>query len=72
MDTPARSLAKALSWRAVSAVITGLVAWRTTGDLRVAVAIGVLDTTIKLGAYYAHERLWVRLHFGRGRVDYEI
>jgi uncharacterized membrane protein len=39
------------------------------------IGIGLADTTIKIGSYYAHERLWDRMSFGRKREipeDYQI
>jgi adenylylsulfate kinase len=49
------------------------VAWLVTGKLTFAVEIGVADTLIKLGAYYFHERLWIRVKFGKlRRPEYEI
>jgi uncharacterized membrane protein len=44
-----------------------------TGKVELALSIGLLDTAIKLGAYYTHERVWNKLSFGRARpTDYEI
>ena len=60
-----RSIAKTLSWRMVATVITVSVAWVVTGTLKVAAAVGIADTVIKLAAYYAHERAWDRVSFGR-------
>jgi uncharacterized membrane protein len=57
----------------VATFITATVAWVVTGKLHFAATIGVADMVIKLGAYYAHERLWNRLAFGRIRSpEYEI
>jgi len=65
MDSPSRSLVKALTWRVMAAVITTLVAWAVTGDTAFAATIGLADTMLKLGAYYMHERTWNRVSFGR-------
>ena len=73
MDSHARSIVKALSWRLLATVITFSVAWYITGRIAGAVAIGLADTTVKLGIYYAHERAWNRVAFGRREpADYEI
>ena len=73
MDSHARSIAKALSWRFLATIITFSVAWLITGALAGAVAIGLTDTIVKLGIYYAHERAWDRVPFGRREPkDYEI
>ncbi len=65
MDSPQRSLVKALTWRLIAAAITTAVAWFVTGDTAFAATIGVVDTLLKLGAYYSHERTWNRIPFGR-------
>ena len=74
MDTRRRSIAKTLSWRVIATLITTMVAWILTRELVWAVEIGLLDTTIKLFAYYGHERLWLRIRYGVGLApkDYQI
>ncbi len=73
MESHIRTISKALSWRFIATLITFTVAWLVTGKLTFAVEIGVADTLIKLGAYYFHERLWIRVKFGKLRKpEYEI
>ena len=73
MDSHARSIAKALSWRFLATIITICIAWLVTGTLAGALAIGLADTLVKLGIYYGHERVWDRVSFGRREpTDYEI
>ena len=73
MESHVRTVTKALSWRLVATLVTFTVAWYATGKVTLAVEIGVADTLIKLGAYYFHERLWIRVKFGKlQRPEYEI
>ncbi len=73
MESHVRTITKTLSWRFVATLVTFTVAWLVTGKLTFAVEIGVADTLIKLGAYYFHERLWIRVKFGKLRKpEYEI
>ncbi len=73
MESHVRTISKALSWRFIATLVTFTVAWLVTGKLTFAVEIGVADTLIKLGAYYFHERLWIRVKFGKLRKpEYEI
>jgi len=65
METTRRSIAKALSWRALATVITASLAFFVTGEIEVAAKIGFADTLIKLVVYIGHERLWNRITFGR-------
>lgn len=73
MESRKRSIVKALSWRFIATFITALVAFVLTGELAFAAKIGILDTVIKFGAYFAHERLWVRVSYGRYKPqDFQI
>jgi uncharacterized membrane protein len=73
MDSHARTIAKTLTWRALSLIITGSIAWIITRQVSLAVTIGISDFLIKLGSYYVHERAWNRVNFGRAKPpDYEI
>ncbi len=65
MESHVRSIAKAVTWRAGGTLVTVVVAWILTGNLSLAVEIGLINTVIKIGAFYAHERLWNRLSFGK-------
>jgi uncharacterized membrane protein len=73
VETHVRTIIKALSWRFVATLITFTVAWIVTGELAFAAEIGLADTVIKLGAYYFHERTWMRVEFGTlKKPEYEI
>ncbi len=73
METHFRSIVKAISWRAGGTTVTFLVAWVLAGSLELAVRIGVLDTVIKIGAFYIHERLWNRIGLGKQKPpEYQI
>ena len=65
METRTRSILKALTWRAGALAITVSAAWVVTGRAGVAASIGVLDTAVKLLAFYLHERAWLRVRFGK-------
>lgn len=73
MDAHHRSIAKAISYRIIAALITTVVAWSVTTEIAFAATIGLVDATIKFGVYYLHERAWNRVGFGRAkRPEYEI
>jgi len=68
-----RSIVKAVTWRAGGTVVTFLVAFILLGEISKAVQIGALDTLLKIGAFYAHERVWNRLNFGKQKPpEYQI
>lgn len=73
MESHLRSVAKAITWRAGGTVVTFIIAWILTRRFELAAQIGILDTIVKIGAFYAHERLWNRLNFGKKKPpEYEI
>jgi uncharacterized membrane protein len=73
MESHYRSIIKAVTWRAGGTVVTFAVAWAVTGDLTLSAGIGILDSTVKIAAFYFHERLWNRLNFGRLKPpEYQI
>jgi uncharacterized membrane protein len=73
METHYRSVVKAVTWRAGGTVVTFGVVWAVTGELPLALSVGVVDTLIKIGAFYMHERIWNRLSFGKKEPpEYQI
>jgi len=64
MDSRTRALVKAVTWRLLASAITATCAWLVTGEAACAASIGALDTLIKLGSYYLHERAWDRASLG--------
>lgn len=61
-----------MSWRFFSIFITAGVSFWVTGSLATAIGIGLLDSLVKTGLYYGHERLWLKIEFGKPPTDYQI
>lgn len=59
-----RHLAKAVTYRILGSLGTTIIAFAATGDARIGASIGALDTVVKIGFYYAHERVWHRIRWG--------
>jgi adenylylsulfate kinase len=73
MDSNSRSIAKAISYRLLGSISTGLIVLFFSGDMRISLGVGALDVVAKIGLYFLHERLWNYIHFGRqSPPDYEI
>ena len=73
MESHFRTVLKSLTWRVAALAITTAVAWVITDEVKLAASIGIADTLIKLFAYYGHERIWLKLSFGRQKPpDYAI
>jgi len=64
-----RSMVKALSWRATGTVDTIVVSYFVTGQIKLALSIGLVELFTKIGLYYVHERVWNRISFGRTKSD---
>ncbi len=65
METHKRSLAKTISWRIIAVIITTLTVYFFTREVILSVGAGLVDSAIKIFAYYGHERMWNRIDFGR-------
>lgn len=63
-----RSIVKAVAWRVLATVTTGLVVFLFTGRVRLAVAVGGVEALAKMALYFVHERLWDRIPFGKKPV----
>ena len=57
----------------MATIVTGIVTYLLTGRLDFAVTVGLADTFLKFFIFYAHERMWTRIRFGKVRPsEYEI
>lgn len=79
MESHARSLAKAISYRFLGSAITALIVFMVTGKMGISgrlglsLAAGAADMVLKIGAYFIHERIWEHVDFGRPKPpEYEI
>jgi uncharacterized membrane protein len=72
-ESNTRSLAKAISYRIFGSLSTAGLVYFFTGDWRASAGAGALDSVVKIVLYFAHERVWNAIPFGRPRApDYEI
>ena len=73
MDSQARSLAKAVSYRVLGSTVTALIVLLFSGSLKISLGVGALDMLSKIALYFLHERLWNYIPYGRPkRPEYEI
>lgn len=73
MESNARSIAKAISYRVLGSLSTALIVFVFSGSVKVSVGVGALDVVLKMALYYLHERLWNYISYGRPRPpEYEI
>ncbi len=62
-----RSVLKAITYRIVGTLTTGILAYSVTGDFGVSFAIAALEPFVKTIVYYLHERVWQQLPRGTVR-----
>ena len=65
METRSRSWAKSVSWRLIGIVYLAVLALVLTGSWKETGMLTVLFHGVRLVMYYAHERLWARVSWGR-------
>lgn len=60
-----RSIVKAISWRIIATLTTAALVYIFTKRWDFAAYVGLFEATLKLLFFYAHERIWNRLNYGR-------
>jgi len=64
-ETHARSVAKAISWRATGSLDTFILAALITGSSTLAGGVALAEVLTKTVLYYLHERFWALIPWGR-------
>ncbi len=73
MEHPKRSIAKAITWRVIAFLVTVIAIYIYSKDIKESLVVGISANLIKIFLYYAHERIWNRVQFGRIKApDYQI
>ena len=57
-DSISRSVAKALTWRIVASLTSGVIALAFGFPMKAAVGVVIVDMILKFFLYIGHERLW--------------
>jgi uncharacterized membrane protein len=60
-----RSASKGVTYRVFATLVTTTVSFLMTGSVKTAVIIGSSEVTAKVLLYWAHERIWARITWGR-------
>ena len=64
-EKAARSIVKAISWRIVGTLDTILISWFITGEIALALSIGLVEVVTKMLLYFFHERVWNLINWGK-------
>jgi uncharacterized membrane protein len=64
-ETHQRSILKSVSFRILATITTIALVVIFTGEILLALEIGVVEVISKLILYYVHERFWDRITWGK-------
>jgi uncharacterized membrane protein len=64
-EKPIRSIIKSISWRIIGTLDTMLIAWIITGEIKLALSIGIVELFTKMLLYFFHERIWNKIDWGK-------
>ena len=68
-ETNTRSIAKGISWRVVATTTTIAIVYFFFDRLDLAIAAGMIETVLKVGLYWLHERAWFKVQWGRKKIE---
>ena len=68
-ETNRRSIAKGISWRVVATTTTIAIVYFFFDRLDLAIAAGMIETVLKVGLYWLHERAWFKVRWGRKKIE---
>lgn len=68
-ETNQRLIVKGISWRFVATGTTIIIVYIFFGRLDLAIAAGILETVAKVVLYWAHEKIWQKIRFGKKRIE---
>jgi uncharacterized membrane protein len=69
-DKRQRSFMKAASWRIFATLTTMIIVFLFTGKLNLTLSIGFFEVVSKLILYYAHERIWDKIIWGKKSFNF--
>lgn len=67
MDSPTRSIVKAVTWQLLGLLTMTLLAWFATGSLSAAGGLAISAAATGFICFVLHERIWARIPWGRVR-----
>ena len=68
-ETNKRSIVKGVSWRVVATATTIIIVYLFFGRLDLAIAAGMIETLLKVALYWAHERVWMKIRWGKKKIE---
>lgn len=68
-ETNKRSIVKGISWRVVATTTTIAIVYFFFDRLDLAIAAGMIETVLKVGLYWLHERAWFKVRWGKKKIE---
>jgi len=68
-ETNKRSIVKGISWRVIATTTTILIVYFFFDRLDLAIAAGMIETVLKIGLYWVHERAWFKIRWGKKKIE---
>jgi len=65
VESHQRSIIKGITWRITATVITIILVYVFTGNIKISLGVGAIEVVAKLIFYYFHERIWNKVSWGR-------
>ncbi|MBR9706753.1 DUF2061 domain-containing protein [Candidatus Pacearchaeota archaeon] len=59
-----RSIFKSITWRICATITTVILVYIFTGELALALSLGIVEVIVKMIVYYVHERVWIKVRWG--------
>ena len=68
-ETNKRSIAKGIIWRFMATGTTIVIIYFFFERLDLAITAGIIESVLKIGLYWAHERVWFKVRWGRKKIE---
>ncbi len=68
-ETNKRSIVKGVSWRIVATTTTIAIVYFFFDRLDLAIAAGLIETVLKVGLYWWHEKAWHKVYWGKTKIE---
>ena len=68
-ETNIRSIVKGISWRFIATSTTIIIVYFFFDRLDLAIAAGMIETVLKVGLYWGHERIWHKVRWGKQKIE---
>ncbi len=67
-STKKRTLFKTISWRTIATLTPAVLVYIFTGEIAIAITIGGIEVIAKMIFYFAHERVWAKIRYGKKEI----